>query len=110
MDIDIDVPPSFDAQVVFPGSVPASMVQNGKLIRHPVGTYFQSMPVDPITGLAAIPYDVAPAYGYTKIDFLHLTVLQYYGSKSTIRDLINQEPNWRLLRDPEVVSQLFHIN
>lgn len=52
--------------------IPASRVEKDDLKKHVVGVYFQSIPTDPLTGLASIPYDVAEQRGYFKLDFLNL--------------------------------------
>jgi DNA polymerase III alpha subunit len=109
-DIDIDTQTSFDAQSVFKTSVAASMVKNEELVRHPVGTYFQEIPKDKVTGLSAIPYKDAEDLGYFKVDFLHLSLLDYFENKNEIRVLLKKEPNWDLLKIPSVVSKLFHLS
>lgn len=110
MDIDIDFQPSFDPSEVFVEAVKASMVsKDGKLIKHPAGAYFQKIPTDCVTGLAAIPYEQAEALGYTKIDFLHLNLLDFFQSKDEIRELVNKDPNWDLLRSKSVVEKLFQL-
>lgn len=108
MDIDIDFPSTFDPLTVF-DAVRASMVKNGKLSKHPVGIYFQNIPVDPLTGLSAIPYDAAEEQGYFKIDFLHLTVLDHFETKEEIRQLSKIPPDWSLLEDRDVVGKLFQV-
>lgn len=109
MDIDIDFPSTFNPLDLF-DAVSASMVKNGKLVKHPVGIYFQNIPKDNITGLAAIPYNKAEEQGYFKIDFLHLTLLDYFDSKEQIRELMKVPPDWSLLESEEVVSKLFQIH
>lgn len=109
MDIDIDVPSTFKAHECFPNSVYASMVKDGRLIKHPVGTYFQTIPTDPITGLSSIPYEDAETLGFMKIDFLHLTLLDSQPDKQTVRELANKEPKWEILQDEAVVTKLFQI-
>ena len=109
-DIDIDTPSSFAAQTVFKKSVCASMVRNNELVKHPVGTYFQSIPIDTFTNLAAIPYKEAEELGYFKVDFLHLSFLDNFKSKQEIRTLLKKEPNWALLQIPSVVIQLSHLS
>lgn len=108
MDIDIDLRPSFNPDDVF-NVIHASMEENGKLKKHQAGVYFQNIPVDPDTGLSAIPYKQSENMGYTKIDLLHLSLLNDFASKDQIRELIDVEPDWTLLRNKEVVSELFHI-
>ena len=110
MDIDLDLKTDFDPLEIFPEAVRASMVKNDELIKHNVGVFFQDIPVDKMTGLAAIPYKEAEEAGYFKIDFLHLSLLDDFGSKQEIRDLLEIEPDWSLLMRPDVVGKLFQIH
>ena len=73
MDIDTDFPVDFDPRKLMKEAIAASQVRNGELVRHPCGHYLQRIPVDEVTGLAAIPYDAASELGYFKVDFLHLS-------------------------------------
>jgi DNA polymerase III alpha subunit len=109
MDVDIDLPTNFDPTEYF-DVVCASRVQDGKLKKHNVGVYFQLIPKDKITGLAAIPYDKAQELGYFKIDFLHLAFLDNFESKKEIRTLLKIPPDWALLQNPDVVSKLFQLH
>ncbi len=109
MDIDLDLPSTFDPSKYF-DTVHASMVQNGKLISHPCGEYFQKMATDKVSGLAAIPYKEAENAGYFKIDFLHLSVLDVFESKEQIRTLVKKEPDWTLLENEDVVKKLFQLH
>lgn len=110
MDIDLDLP-IFDPQKHFPSCVRAAMVKDGQLIKHPAGVYFQSIPTDPITNLAAIPYEPAEELGYFKIDFLHLGLLDDIPltNKQQLRELTQLEPDWDMLQDQQIVEQLFQI-
>lgn len=108
MDIDIDVKSSFVPKDVF-DIVHASIVENGDLRKHPAGVYFQIMPVDYDTNLAAIPYDKAEELGYFKIDMLHLSLLNNFVNKAEIKELLKQEPDWAMLEDKNIVTQLFQI-
>lgn len=110
MDIDIDLKTDFDPLKYFKEAIRASMVKNGELVKHPAGAYFQHIPVDPVTGLAAAPYEQAEELGYFKIDFLHLSTLDYFNNKQEIRTLLKKEPDWDLLQDPDVVSKLFQVH
>lgn len=109
-DVDIDFKVDFDPNTLFSQAVQASMIKKGLLSKHPCGQYFQHIAKDPITNLAAIPYEEAEVLGYFKIDFLHLSHLDPFNSKQEIRELINKEPNWDLLLDECNVQKLFHIN
>jgi len=110
MDIDIDLKTDFDPLEVFKEAVRASMVKNDDLIKHNVGVYFQSIPIDSLTGLAAIPYKEAEEVGYFKMDFLHLALLNVFETKEEIRELLNLEPDWSILMNPDAVSKLFQIH
>lgn len=109
MDIDIDLPSNIDIEDIFDDIIPASMVQDGELKKHPVGVYFQEIPVDVVTGLAAIPYGKAEDFEYYKIDMLHLHILKEFKSKEEMVELQKTDPDWSLLKDREVVEKLFHI-
>lgn len=110
MDIDIDVPASFDPLRVFNGAVRASIYKDKKLTPHPCGVYFQAVPQDPFTGLAAIPYAEAETLGCFKLDFLHLHVYDHFSSREEIRELLKHDPDWELLKIPSVVEQLFQLS
>ena len=97
MDIDIDFKPDFNPLDYFKDAVRASRVEKGELRPHPAGAYLQEMPKDPLTNLAAIPFDEAEELGYFKIDFLHISLLEDFESKEEIRALLKLEPDWSLL-------------
>jgi len=110
MDVDIDFPTNFDPLEYFDTAIRASMLKKGELVKHPAGAYFQTIPVDPKTNLAAIPYKEAAELGYFKVDFLHLSVLDWFSDKNQIRTLLRKEPDWSLLEDSYEVSKLFQIH
>lgn len=109
MDIDIDLKSDFKLERVFSDAIPAAMVENGEYKRHLVGAYFQKIPKDPITGLAAIPYTEAESIGFMKIDFLNLALLSVFDSKDEVQYMAKKEPNWKNLMDEEFVVKLFHL-
>ena len=109
MDIDLDFKTTFDPLELF-DAVRASRVQDGKLVKHNVGVYFQEIAVDPLTGLSAVPYKDAEEIGYFKIDFLHLNVLDNFESKDEIKQLLAIDPDWSLLAREDVVQKLFQIH
>lgn len=108
-DIDLDLPPGTDIRRLFPTAVPASRVDKDELVKHPCGHYFENIAVDQLTGLAAIPHKEAADVGYTKIDFLHLSLLSAFETKTEFRKACNKEPDWSLLKRQDIVSQLFQI-
>lgn len=109
MDIDIDTPTDFDPTKLFGKCVRASQVNNEKITKHPAGVYFQTIPTDPVTNLAAIPYNRAEDYGFFKVDFLHLSLLDFFDNKRQLRALMKKEPDWSLLQDEAVAGQLFQL-
>lgn len=110
MDIDVDVPTSFKPGEIFKDAVLASMLREQTLAPHPCGVYFHTVPVDPLTGLSAVPYDRAEELGWLKVDFLHLSVYDQFSSREEITELLKIEPDWKLLEIPSVVGQLFHLS
>ena len=109
MDIDIDTPPSFNAAKVFPWTR-AAIVKSDELQPHPCGYYPQRIPKDKVTGLSAIPYDKAEELGYFKIDFLHLNIYSYFESREEIEQLLEIEPDWKLLLIPSEQKKLFQLS
>jgi glycyl-tRNA synthetase alpha subunit len=102
MDIDIDIHPDADVMSIFKGIITkASQVTGNQLVKHNVGTYFQTIPIDPITGFSAIPYKEADEYGYFKFGV---------ESKEQMNELIELEPDWKLLEDREVVKKLWQVS
>jgi len=110
MDIDIDVPTKTNPIEIFPESIRASMVEDGELKKHPVGVYFQRIPVDEKTGLSAIPYKISSSFGYFKIDIIHLKLLDMFESRDQLKRYMYTEPDWSMLQDKSIVSQLFHLS
>ena len=108
-DLDIDTRSDFDPMRVFNNVVKASVIKNDELTPHPCGVYFQDIAVDPITKLAAIPYDVADGI-YLKFDFLHIHIYNYFESRDEIEQLVNEEPDWNLLLINSCVEKLFQIS
>lgn len=114
MDIDIDLSPKYKSDALFPKATRASTVENGELKKHLVGLYFQTVPTDQVTGLAAIPYKDAEANGLFKIDMLTVNMLgefdNIFDSKAQMRALTKIPPDWTLLEDASVVKNLFHLS
>lgn len=109
MDVDIDLPTTFDPLDHF-DAIRASMVKGGQLAKHPAGVYFQNIPQDHVTKLAAIPFKEAEDMDYFKIDFLHLSFLDKFNNKDEIRQLLKIEPDWSLLESQDIVERLFQIH
>lgn len=108
-DVDIDFPTNFKPEKIFPLWPRASILKDEKLVPHPCGVYPQAIARDPITKLAAIPYDEANEVGYFKLDFLHLNVYNHFESREEILALLDIEPNWELFKLPSAVLKLFQL-
>lgn len=77
--------------------------------RHPSGVYFQDVPVDPLTGFCSLPYKDAAESGYFKIDFLNNSLYKDVRDDDHLTELVNREPDWGMLKYPELVKMLAHI-
>lgn len=88
---------------------PAGIIRDGELIRHNTGVYVTDIPTDPFTGIASIDYKAAEDRGYTKLDFLNVSLYTQITSEQHLSDLMAQEPVWDLLRDRDFCSLLIHI-
>jgi DNA polymerase III alpha subunit len=110
LDVDIDTQTSFDPVKLFPSWVRASVVRDGRLTPHPCGVYPQRMPRDPMTKLAAIPHEAAEDFGFLKVDFLHLSLLNPIKSREELEALTKTEPNWSLLQLTSTHPKLFQLS
>lgn len=84
--------------------IPAQRMDGEK---HPTGVYVQDIPIDPTTGYAEDSYEDSK---YTKIDFINLGLLKNFNSNEEISELMDEEPDWDLLKIPEIVEQLPQIH
>ena len=89
--------------------IPASRVEREDLRKHNVGVYFQSVPIDPLTGFSSIPYEDAEERGYFKVDFLNLNVYKGVKDEAHLDELLAREPMWEILENQEVCDQLFQL-
>jgi hypothetical protein len=107
-DIDIDFGDRVQALKLLKHT-PASILRDGQLVPHNTGIYVTEIPQDPFTGRASIDYESAEARGYTKLDFLNVSLYTQIKSEQHLQELIAQEPAWDLLYEPEFCAQLIHI-
>lgn len=107
-DIDIDFPDR-DRALALLKTTPASILRDGRLIKHNTGVYPTDIPVDPFTGIASIDYESAEDRGYAKLDFLNVSLYTQIKSEEHLQELINTEPDWAQLYDPEFCGKLIHI-
>jgi len=87
----------------------ASIIRDGKLVKHNTGVYATDIPVDPFVGSASLDYNVAEDRGYMKLDLLNVHVYKQVRDESHLIELM-REPDWTKLYDPTICSQLIHIN
>jgi hypothetical protein len=107
-DIDIDVGNRDQALAVVKNTA-ASIIRDGKITKHNTGVYFTGIPQDPVTGQASFDYQQAEQLGYIKVDILNVGLYQQVKSEQHLQELMNQEPEWDRLYDPEFCAKLIHI-
>ena len=88
---------------------PASIIRDGKLVKHNTGVYATDIPVDPFVGSASLDYNIAEDRGYMKLDLLNVHVYKQVKDETHLVKLM-QEPDWTKLYDSAICSQLIHIN
>lgn len=107
-DIDIDFP-NRDLALQLLEHHPAGIIRDGNLIKHNTGIYVTDIPTDPFTGIASIDYNDAEERGYTKLDFLNVSLYTQIKSEAHLQELMAREPAWDRLYDPEFCAKLIHI-
>ena len=89
---------------------PASIIKDDKIEKHKTGVYFHAVPTHPVTGHSTLDYKKAEERGYFKIDCLNVNIYKNIKSEQELVELMIQEPDWDMLKDPKVVDRLFHLN
>jgi DNA polymerase III alpha subunit len=108
-DIDIDLADRESALDSL-SHVRASIIRDGKIVKHNTGVYFHAVPVDPVTGLCSIEYDRAEDIGCFKIDLLNVSVYDDVKDEMHLIDLMCRKLDWKVFEDKEFVSKLFHLS
>lgn len=88
---------------------PAGIIKDDKLVKHNTGIYITDIPKDPFAGCASIDHKVAEDRGYMKLDLLNVGLYNQVTSEQHLIELMNREPDWTKLYDPEFCAQLIHI-
>ena len=88
---------------------PASILRDGKLVKHNTGVYFQTVPTDPFSGLCSIDHKDSEDRGYIKLDLLNVNLYNQVESKQQLDELLHTEPEWDRLYDESFCAQLIHI-
>lgn len=107
-DIDIDVADRDQALAMLQYTA-ASIIRDNKNNKHNTGVYFTQIPVDPVTGRASLDYEAAEERGYVKLDILNVGLYQQIKNEQHLLELMQQEPAWDRLYDPEFCAKLIHI-
>ena len=107
-DIDIDVGDR-DIALSCITHIAASIIRDNKFTGHNTGVYFTRIPVDPYTGRASLDYELAEELGYIKVDVLNVSLYNKIKSEQHLNELMQQEPEWDRLYDPDFCSRLIHI-
>jgi hypothetical protein len=107
-DIDIDFADRAQALRLLEHT-PASINRDGAWVAHNTGVYVTDIPMDPFTGRASIDYESAEDRGYTKLDFLNVSLYTQIKNEAHLQQLMGQEPEWDRLYDPEFCGKLIHI-
>ena len=89
---------------------PASIIKDDKIEKHKTGVYFHAVPTHPITGHSTLDYKKAEERGYFKIDCLNVNIYKDIKSEQELVELMIEEPDWDMLKDPKIVENLFHLN
>jgi hypothetical protein len=79
------------------------------LVKHNSGIYVTDIPVDPYTGQASIDYQAAELRGYVKLDLLNVSLYTQITSEEHLTELMQKEPAWDRLYDPEFFARLIHV-
>jgi DNA polymerase III alpha subunit len=108
-DVDIDFANREQALKLFK-HVPASIIKDNESEKHKTGIYFQAVPTDPINQYCSLDYKEAEERGYFKIDLLNVGIYEKIKTEQELVELMLEEPNWNMLKDKEIVDQLFHLN
>ena len=107
-DIDIDLGDRTQA-LAHLQHVPASILRDGRLVKHNSGIYVTDIPVDPFTGQAAVDYQAAEARGYVKLDLLNVSLYTQIKTEEHLQQLMSAEPAWDRLYDSEFFARLIHV-
>ena len=108
-DIDIDFADRTKALALFK-HVTASRMDDNHLVKHNTGVYLHEIPVDAVSGLAAITYNEADDSNFFKIDFLNVSIYDGVKDEEHLVQLMNKEPIWDLLQQDDFSNLLFHVN
>jgi hypothetical protein len=105
-DIDIDLGDR-DKLLSLISHIKASIRKN-EIKKHNTGVYVTEIPYDPLNDMCALDYETAEDRGYLKLDLLNVHVYNKVNDENHLINLM-QEPDWKLLNDPNIVKELIHL-
>lgn len=109
-DIDIDLGDRDRAAGLFPKAIVGSQLHEGRMTPHKNGLYFQRIPVDEVSGLAAFPYKEAEERGYFKVDLLHNRIYDNLTSEEELDELLAEPVDWDWFLDDRFYEHnLWHL-
>ena len=83
-------------------------IRKDEVKKHNTGVYVTDIPYDPINDLCALDYEMAEDRGYLKLDLLNVHVYNKVNDENHLVELMC-EPDWNMLNDPNIVSELIHL-
>ena len=83
-------------------------IRKDEVKKHNTGVYVTDIPYDPINDLCALDYEIAEDRGYLKLDLLNVHVYNKVNDEKHLVELMS-EPDWDMLNDPNIVSELIHL-
>ena len=99
-DVDLDVSDRDKAVSSLRKFTQASQINNESVMEpHTTGIYYQQVPMDPITGLAAFPYKEAEFLGYFKVDLIPNHVYDLVKSNEDLDALLEAPIDWEWFQD-----------
>lgn len=87
----------------------AAIDRNGTLVKHNTGIYVTDIPQNPFTNTASLDHSLAEDRGYVKLDFLNVGVYGHVRDNQHLQQLMDRDPDWAKLYDPDFCSQVIHI-
>lgn len=107
-DIDIDFADRDRALALFK-TIKASREDSNELVQHNTGVYLHKVPTHAPSALCSVEYKQAEQNGYFKLDFLNVGIYKDITSEEHLIQLMNREPLWELLTEPDFSNKLFHV-
>ena len=83
-------------------------IRKNDVKKHNTGVHVTDIPYDPVNDLCALDYEQAEDRGYIKLDLLNVHVYNKVSDEKHLVELMT-EPDWNMLNDPNLVSELIHL-